>query len=172
MHRFFLHYIVLICYKSKQYSAKKINKSKQYSAKKIGSHAVSFTFDILDPGPYNLLNNRCGARYGNSHNFYYLLRYFGTLNSFCCQHDDFLRSYISTVFDRFSNGIARYTELALICSDYFIFLHRVDGIFRCPASAVIAFGSKSIYMYFLSSFWLDIWRSLGHRITLKIPPPR
>ena len=40
---------------------------------------MSFTFDILDPGPYYLLNNTCGARYGNSHNFYYLLRYFGTL---------------------------------------------------------------------------------------------
>ena len=38
-----------------------------------GSYVVSFRFHILDPGPYSLLNNMCGARCGNSHKFSYLL---------------------------------------------------------------------------------------------------
>ena len=33
------------------------------------SHGVSFSFNILDPGPNNILNNMCGARCGGSHNF-------------------------------------------------------------------------------------------------------
>ena len=34
---------------------------------------MSFTFDILDPGPISLLNNTCGTRCGKSHNFSYLI---------------------------------------------------------------------------------------------------
>ena len=35
---------------------------------------MSFTFDILDPGPNSLLNNTCGAQCGGSHNISNLLR--------------------------------------------------------------------------------------------------
>ena len=57
---------------------------------------MSFTFDILDPGPFSLLNNMCGALCGNSYIFSYLLWYFD------------LVIYISTACDRFSTDIARY----------------------------------------------------------------
>ena len=38
------------------------------------SFLASFTFDILDPGQNNLLNNTCGALCGGAHNFSDLLR--------------------------------------------------------------------------------------------------
>ena len=69
---------------------------------------MSFTFNILDPGPDGLLINTCGG----SHNFSNLLRYFGI--AFYC-HMMILSIHISTVCDQFSTGITSWvSKLALI----------------------------------------------------------